>query len=65
MSEQNQSQRTLTDADVDAITQALEKRMVEGFYRDIGKGVWSIAKRAFLLLVAALAAYGYYRGIKP
>jgi hypothetical protein len=65
MNEQNQSQRTLTDADVEAITDALEKRMVEGFYRDIGKGVWSLAKRALILLVAALAAYGYYRGIKP
>jgi hypothetical protein len=65
MSEQNQSQRTLTDADVDAITQALEKRMVEGFYRDIGKGVWGIAKKAFFLLVAALAAYGYYKGVRP
>jgi hypothetical protein len=65
MNEQNQSQRTLTDADVDAITDALERRMVEGFYRDIGMGVWGIAKKAFYLALAGLAAYGYFKGIRP
>jgi hypothetical protein len=56
--------RTLTDADIDAITKALETRMVEGFYKDLGKGVWGLAKRAFWLLIAGLAAYGYMRGTR-
>lgn len=59
------NRRTLTDADVAAITDALEKRMVEGFYRDIGMGVWGLAKKAFYLALAALAAYGYFKGVRP
>lgn len=52
------SDRTLTDADVEAIASSLEKRLVENFYRDIGKGVWGFAKKTLIALILMLAAYG-------
>lgn len=52
------SDRTLTDADVEAIASSLEKRLVENFYRDIGKGVWGFAKKTLIALMLLLAAYG-------
>ncbi len=57
--------RTLTDADVEAVAAALEKRLTEKFYADLGRGVWAYARKAFVVVVLAIAAYGAYHGVKP
>lgn len=57
--------RTLTDADVEAVADALEKRLVEKFYADLGRGVWGYVRRALFVMVLAAVAYGSYHGIKP
>jgi len=55
--------RTLTDADVAAIADALERKIITNFYSDLGKGVWAIAWKAVVGLVLAIAAYGAVKGI--
>ena len=57
------SERSLTDADVKAIADALEHRLTSKFYNDLGKGVWGLAWKALVLLVLALAAYGAGKGV--
>lgn len=51
--------RTLTDADVEAIADALQERIKAEFYQDLGKGVWSLAWRGFVVMVIGIAAYGW------
>lgn len=58
-------ERTLTDADVQAIAVALELQLTENFYRDLGKGVMGIVKKVVLLALIGIASYGAMRGIKP
>lgn len=53
--------RHLTEADVDAIVSALEKRVAEKFYRDLGKGVWGLVWKALVIGLLAVAAYGAMR----
>jgi hypothetical protein len=48
--------RTLTDDDIEAILDAFESR----WYRNIGKGVWSIVWKAVLGALLAVGAYGAY-----
>lgn len=48
--------RNLTDADIEAVLDAFEKR----FYLNIGKGFWSVVWKAILILLASIAAYGAY-----
>lgn len=55
------SERTLTDADVAAIADALQKRVAENFYRDLGRGVWGFAKKAIVVILLTIAAYGVGR----
>lgn len=50
--------RKLTDADIKALADELEDRMVNRFYRNLGSGVWSLAWKALVLGAVALAAYG-------
>lgn len=54
----DRGQRTLTDADVEAIADCLKERLVKDFYTDLGKGIWGLAWRAMLVAIAAVAAYG-------
>lgn len=54
----DQHERTLTDADIDA----LEERFVQRFYSNLGKGMWSLAWKGAVLILLALAAYGYSKG---
>lgn len=56
------SERTLTDADVQAIVSAFERRMTEKFYRDLGKGLLGLAWKGLLGAMLFIAAYGAYRG---
>ncbi len=60
----NNDNRLLTDDDVQAITDALEKRVVERFYGDLGKGVWALVWKAIILAILGVAAYGSIKGIK-
>jgi len=57
--------RTLTDADVEAIADVLEKRLTEKFYADLGRGVWAYVRKAFIIAVLAVVAAGAYHGVKP
>ncbi len=52
------SERSLTDKDVDAIVDALENRLTEKFYRDMGKGFWGVIWKAILGALFFVAAYG-------
>ena len=50
-------ERNLTEDDVNALADALEKRFEERFYSKLGQGVWGIFWKA--LLGAALFVVGY------
>ena len=56
--------RNLTDADVEAIADALEQRLTANLYANIGKGVWALFQKAVIGVIVVVAAYGYYRGPK-
>ena len=66
MTDQTESEpvRTLTDADVEAIATALERKIISNFYSDLGKGVWGIAWKILVGAILAVAAYGAVKGIK-
>jgi hypothetical protein len=55
------AERRLTDADVAAIVAQLRKEVVKDFYTDIGRGVWAMAQRVFIMGLVALAAYGFFK----
>ncbi|HET7332341.1 hypothetical protein [Dyella sp.] len=50
-------ERTLTDADVQAIAAALEKSIADRFVRKAGMGVLTLAWRGFVLAIILLAGY--------
>lgn len=50
--------RTLTDADIDAIVDAMRNK----FYRELGKGVWSHLWKLIVTGLIGLLIYGHYRG---
>lgn len=54
--------RTLTAADVEAISEAtvtrLRAEMTKQFYDDLGRGFWKTAKAAVFALLLGLAAWG-------
>lgn len=56
--------RTLTDEDVAAIVDSMADKLEDRLYRNIGKGIWSLAQKAFIGIVLALAFYGSMKGIK-
>lgn len=58
MTENGQGQRQLTDADIEAILTAAEKR----FYLNLGRGIWSIVWKVALAILIAIAAYGQMKG---
>jgi len=57
-------ERNLTDDDVRAVVDALEHRLAEKFYTDLGRGLWGLAKKGLILAVVGIAAYGAIKGIK-
>jgi hypothetical protein len=57
-------QRTLTEGDVKAIVDELEKRASQRFQLNIGRGVLSLAWKACFYLMLWLAAYGAAGGFK-
>jgi hypothetical protein len=58
----NQSDRTLTDADVEAIVAKGEEVILGRFYKNLGKGLWSLFWKAALVAIVAIAAYGASKG---
>ncbi len=50
--------RTLTESDVRAIVDELERRATQRFQLNIGKGVLSLVWKACFYLILWLAAYG-------
>jgi hypothetical protein len=60
----NEVQRNLTNGDVIALANEIEKRMVDRFYNDLGRGVWGVTWRVLMMTVLAIAAYGSIKGIK-
>ena len=59
-------QRKLTDGDVVAIVDALEARLTDKFYRDLGKGLWGLCWKALIGALVFVAAYGALKyGDKP
>ncbi|QJQ31831.1 hypothetical protein GV829_04680 [Sphingomonas lacunae] len=54
--------RTLTDADVAAIADALETKLESRFYANLGKGVWAIVWKVIIAALLFIAAYGAVKG---
>ncbi|MDB5807022.1 MAG: hypothetical protein JWN73_4344 [Betaproteobacteria bacterium] len=54
--------RNLTEDDVNAVVDELERRIVERFFSNVGKGVWQLVWRALIALMVLLAAYGATKG---
>ena len=50
--------RNLSDEDVTAIVDALETRITDKFYRDVGKGFWAMVWKAVVAAMFFIAAYG-------
>lgn len=50
--------RTLTQADVDAIVGGLKDKLVKDFYNDLGRGTWAVLWRGLVVILGLLAAYG-------
>lgn len=55
--------RILTDADVRAIVEELQRSVVSTFYKDIGRGFFSILKKLMWMGALGLAAYGASKGV--
>lgn len=58
------NERTLTDADVDAIAEKLEAAMMRRLQVNVGKGVLAIAWKWILYGIVLLAGYGAAGGFK-
>ncbi len=56
--------RNLTDEDVKAIVNELQRSLKSTFYTDIGKGFFGFIKGLMWLGALALAAYGASKGIE-
>lgn len=51
-------ERKITDADANAIAEAVRTQMLKQFYQDLGKGIWGLLWRAAVTIALAVAAYG-------
>jgi hypothetical protein len=51
-------ERALTDADIKALADELEDRLVRRFYLNLGRGVWGLIWRAVMVGLLGLAAWG-------
>ncbi|MBD1412789.1 hypothetical protein NUJ30_08785 [Burkholderia contaminans] len=59
-----EEKRILTEADVQAIADALERSIVSRFQQNVGKGVLAVLWRWAIQLMLVLAAYGAGGGFK-
>ena len=58
---EEESTRNLTDNDVQALVDELEKRWERRFYLNLGRGVWSILWRAFIAAMLIVAGWGAFK----
>jgi hypothetical protein len=56
------NERTLTDADIEAIAKAIKDKFKKEFYSDLGRGVWAIAWKSIVVMLIGIAAYGATKG---
>ncbi len=54
--------RKLSDEDIKSLGEELERRMVQRFYSDLGRGVWGLIWKAIMAAALTLAAYGAWKG---
>ena len=54
--------RSLTEADVEAIVDSFENRMEQRFFVNLGRGIWAFVWRAAIAGLLMLAAWGHYKG---
>lgn len=57
-------ERNLTDDDVRALSDELEKRLTERFYGNLGRGMWALAWKAIITAILGVIAYGSLKGFK-
>jgi len=58
------SERTLSDADVEAIAEKVLETWEAKFYGNLGKGLWSVLWKATMAVLIAVAAWGAGAGLK-
>ena len=51
-------ERLLSDGDVKAIVDALETRLTDKFYKDVGRGFWGFVWKGVITGMMFLAAFG-------
>ena len=56
--------RNLTEDDVQALSDELEKRLTTWFYQGLGRGLWGVVWKGVLLALLAFAAAGSFKGVK-
>jgi hypothetical protein len=56
--------RTLSDADVQAIAEQIERSFLRTFQLNVGRGVLGMVWRVFIYALVGLAAYGAGGGFK-
>jgi len=61
----SREERTLTDADVEAIAAKVESRIADKFVRGAGLGVLRMAWRGVILAIILLAAYSFAHSGRP
>ena len=54
----NESDRLLSDKDVDAIVEQLEERMTKRFYENLGRGLWGLLLAGLAAALLFIAAWG-------
>ena len=52
------AEKTLTEADIDAIVDRLEERLEDRFFNNLGKGFWGLIWKSLVIIMLVLAAYG-------
>ena len=64
MTTEQHDDRTLSDADIEAISDKLLEKWEDKFYHNIGKGVWDLVKKFLVIVLVGIAAYGAATGGK-
>lgn len=60
----DEDKRNLSDEDVEALAEAMERRLVRRFYLNLGAGVWGMAWRVICGVIVLIALWGAYKGGK-
>lgn len=48
----------LSDDEIEQLASSIKAKMIEQFYSDFGRGVWSMVWKAIITLLVLIAAYG-------